>query len=67
MYHGYAAGPYRQAFSVARARLARGLRHMGVARRAGLLGVAMRPGRAVKCFGTPRAGIEPGGRVGVCT
>ena len=67
MYPGYAAGPYRQAFGGARDRLARGAWHMGMARRAGLLGVAMRPGRAVKCFGTPRAGIEPGGGVGVCT
>lgn len=67
LYHGYAAWPYRQGSSVARDGCELQLWHMGMARRASLLGVAMRPGRAVECFGTPRAGIEPGGGVGVCT
>ena len=44
MYHGYAARPYRQGSSVARDRRERELGHMGMARRASLLGVAMRPG-----------------------
>ena len=67
MYHAHAACPYRQGPSVARDRCERGHWHIGIARRASLLGVPMRPGRAVECFGTPRAGIEPGGGVGVCT
>lgn len=61
MYHGYVACPYRQGFTLTRDRCERGHWHMGIARRASLLGVAMRLGRAVECFGTPLPGIEPGG------
>lgn len=44
MYHGYVGWPYRQGPSVTRDRLERGFGHMGMARRAWLRRVDVRPG-----------------------